>query len=179
MCKGSCREATEGLFCLCKLLFNKPFVYSLKTPLRGVRKATLPKARRLYPRARLTPCLIRLRRALFGLGSTGDKKGIGTLLRSDSCFGAGGRGRTDTVSLPLDFESSTSANSITPAYDADYYNISKNKNQEVFEIFLLLFDFFVSTKTCPQKTFLFFIFSSCFLVILLLNFFQKGTAVGA
>ena len=30
-------------------------------------------------------------------------------------FGAGGRGRTDTVSLPLDFESSTSANSITPA----------------------------------------------------------------
>ena len=32
-----------------------------------------------------------------------------------SFFGAGGRGRTDTVSLPLDFESSTSANSITPA----------------------------------------------------------------
>ena len=30
-------------------------------------------------------------------------------------FGAGDRGRTDTVSLPLDFESSTSANSITPA----------------------------------------------------------------
>ena len=29
--------------------------------------------------------------------------------------GAGGRGRTDTVSLPLDFESSTSANSIIPA----------------------------------------------------------------
>ena len=32
--------------------------------------------------------------------------------------GAGGRGRTDTVSLPLDFESSTSANSITPAYES-------------------------------------------------------------
>ena len=31
-------------------------------------------------------------------------------------FGAGDRGRTGTVSLPLDFESSTSANSITPAY---------------------------------------------------------------
>ena len=31
--------------------------------------------------------------------------------------GAGDRGRTDTVSLPLDFESSTSANSITPAYN--------------------------------------------------------------
>ena len=30
-------------------------------------------------------------------------------------FGAGDRGRTGTVSLPLDFESSTSANSITPA----------------------------------------------------------------
>ena len=29
--------------------------------------------------------------------------------------GAGSRGRTDTVSLPLDFESSTSANSIIPA----------------------------------------------------------------
>ena len=33
-----------------------------------------------------------------------------------SLFGAGGGGRTRTVSLPLDFESSTSANSITPAY---------------------------------------------------------------
>ena len=30
-------------------------------------------------------------------------------------FGAGGRGRTDTVLLPQDFESCTSANSITPA----------------------------------------------------------------
>ncbi len=30
-------------------------------------------------------------------------------------FGAGGRTRTDTVSLPTDFESVTSANSITPA----------------------------------------------------------------
>ena len=60
-----CREATEGLFCLFKLLFNKPFVYSLKTPLRGVRKATLPKARRLFPRARLPPCYIRLRRVIL------------------------------------------------------------------------------------------------------------------
>ena len=31
------------------------------------------------------------------------------------CFDAGGRGRTDTVLLPRDFESRTSANSITPA----------------------------------------------------------------
>lgn len=30
-------------------------------------------------------------------------------------FGAGSRGRTDTVSLPPDFESGTSANSIIPA----------------------------------------------------------------
>ena len=33
-------------------------------------------------------------------------------------FGAGGRGRTDTVLLPQDFESCTSANSITPAYNS-------------------------------------------------------------
>ena len=45
--------------------------------------------------------------------------------------GAGGGGRTRTVSLPLDFESSTSANSITPAYmTASYYNTSRSKNQE-------------------------------------------------
>ena len=31
-------------------------------------------------------------------------------------YGAGGRTRTGTVSLPVDFESTTSANSITPAY---------------------------------------------------------------
>ena len=33
-------------------------------------------------------------------------------------FGAGGRTRTGTVSLPVDFESTTSANSITPACNA-------------------------------------------------------------
>ena len=31
-------------------------------------------------------------------------------------YGAAGRGRTDTVSLPRDFESRASANSTTPAY---------------------------------------------------------------
>ena len=31
-------------------------------------------------------------------------------------YGAGGRTRTGTVSLPVDFESTTSANSITPAF---------------------------------------------------------------
>ena len=42
-------------------------------------------------------------------------------------FGAGDRGRTGTVSLPLDFESSTSANSITPANITDtlYYKVSE------------------------------------------------------
>ena len=39
-----------------------------------------------------------------------------------SIFGAGGRGRTDTVLPPRDFESRTSANSITPAYKVLNYN---------------------------------------------------------
>ena len=37
-------------------------------------------------------------------------------------FGAEGRTRTGTVSLPVDFESTTSANSITSAH-ANYNNI--------------------------------------------------------
>ena len=51
-------------------------------------------------------------------------------------FGAGDRGRTDTVSLPLDFESSTSANSITPAFNKWYCIIFLIKNQVFFYIFL-------------------------------------------
>ncbi len=39
-----------------------------------------------------------------------------TLWVRSSLFGAGGGGRTRTVLLPTDFESVTSANSITPAY---------------------------------------------------------------
>ena len=39
-------------------------------------------------------------------------------------FGAGSGGRTRTVSLPLDFESSTSANSIIPAYLVDLAIVS-------------------------------------------------------
>ena len=39
-------------------------------------------------------------------------------------FGAGGGGRTRTVSLPQDFESSTSANSITPASALHFGNKS-------------------------------------------------------
>ncbi len=49
-------------------------------------------------------------------------------------FGAGSRGRTDTVSLPPDFESGTSANSIIPAYDADLlYHIDFQKSRGFFE----------------------------------------------
>ena len=42
--------------------------------------------------------------------------------------GAGDRTRTGTVSLPADFESATSANSITPACKC-YYTILLQKNQ--------------------------------------------------
>ena len=53
-------------------------------------------------------------------------------------FGAGSRGRTDTVLLPSDFESDASANSTIPAWCVDlingcYYNISFRKNQELKE----------------------------------------------
>ena len=54
-------------------------------------------------------------------------------------FGAGSRGRTDTVSLPQDFESSASANSTIPAYcgricnHERYYNTISKKNQEIFQ----------------------------------------------
>ena len=62
-----------------------------------------------------------------------------------SGFGAGSRGRTDTVSLPLDFESSTSANSITPAYSIHTTDILSQKREIVkpfFEIFTPFFHFF-------------------------------------
>ena len=52
------------------------------------------------------------------------KTKIRPLSRTDFRFGAGGRGRTGTVSLPLDFESSTSANSITPASALHFGNKS-------------------------------------------------------
>ena len=44
--------------------------------------------------------------------------------------GAGGGTRTHTVLLPTDFESVTSANSITPAYQLFYYSVPSGKNQE-------------------------------------------------
>ena len=47
--------------------------------------------------------------------------------------GAGGRGRTDTVSLPRDFESRTSANSITPAccLQLYYYSGCDKEKQDI------------------------------------------------
>jgi hypothetical protein len=59
-------------------------------------------------------------------------------------FGAGDRGRTDTVSPPLDFESSTSANSITPAkLDLIIQHIvSKHKRKfSFFKIFMFILHF--------------------------------------
>ncbi len=53
-------------------------------------------------------------------------------------FGAGSRGRTDTVLLPSDFESDASANSTIPANvrtiarHAHYYSIEVLKNQYLF-----------------------------------------------
>ena len=47
--------------------------------------------------------------------------------------GAGDRGRTDTVSLPQDFESSASANSTTPANQyKHYFNIKFSILQDFF-----------------------------------------------
>ena len=56
-------------------------------------------------------------------------------------FGAGGGGRTRTLSPGPDFESGTSANSITPAWscDATYYTITSFQNQVLFKIYIKLF----------------------------------------
>ena len=51
--------------------------------------------------------------------------------------GAGDRGRTDTVSLPLDFESSTSANSITPANNIGIISHQKQKIKRFCKVFLI------------------------------------------
>ena len=51
--------------------------------------------------------------------------------------GAGGGGRTRTVSLPTDFESVTSANSITPANQLFYYISIFCKNQEKYYNFVI------------------------------------------
>ena len=52
-------------------------------------------------------------------------------------FGAGSRGRTDTVLLPSDFESDASANSTIPAYSCVKhgvnYSTTKEKNQYLMQ----------------------------------------------
>ena len=55
--------------------------------------------------------------------------------KSDFFVGAGGRGRTDTVLPPRDFESRTSANSITPAIIElpVYYSIFQLVMQDIFD----------------------------------------------
>ena len=50
--------------------------------------------------------------------------------RKGQFSGADGGGRTRTVSLPTDFESVTSANSITSANQLFYYSRTDAKNQE-------------------------------------------------
>ena len=51
--------------------------------------------------------------------------------------GAGGRTRTGTVSLPVDFESTTSANSITPAKEQLLlYNIRSKKSRDIWKFIL-------------------------------------------
>jgi hypothetical protein len=59
----------------------------------------------------------------------------GTQVASQGQPGAGGRTRTGTVSLPVDFESTTSANSITPACVKSryYYTLLFAKKQGVFQ----------------------------------------------
>ena len=62
------------------------------------------------------------------------------------CLGTGGRGRTGTVSLPLDFESSTSANSITPAqltsdFDKILYHRFFDLSNKIFYKFSIKFLF--------------------------------------
>ncbi len=48
-------------------------------------------------------------------------------------LGAGDRGRTGTLSPGPDFESGTSANSITPAHNIWYYIRFNSKNQYLFK----------------------------------------------
>ena len=58
--------------------------------------------------------------------------------------GAGGRTRTGTLSPAVDFESTTSANSITPACDLIDNTIRCNKNQVKILAFIKSFDCFIN-----------------------------------
>ncbi len=58
-------------------------------------------------------------------------------------FGAAGRSRTGTVSLPADFESATSANSITAAHETDSFILTPTLQfvKKKFEIKKYFFDY--------------------------------------
>ena len=59
-------------------------------------------------------------------------------------FGAAGRSRTDTVSLPSDFESDASANSTTAASLNDFIIIANEikKSKRFHSLFYIFFNFF-------------------------------------
>ena len=63
-----------------------------------------------------------------------------TLSKLDGKRGAGGRTRTGTLSPAVDFESTTSANSITPACDLIDNTIRHSKNQVKISVFIKSFD---------------------------------------
>ena len=84
-----------------------------------------------------TPDYVRLRRGGSTPSSSLNIKNRTYTISVSSVFGAGDRGRTGTVSLPLDFESSTSANSITPANITDLlYYIQFKKSILIFYLLI-------------------------------------------
>ena len=81
-------------------------------------------------------------------------------------YGAGGRTRTGTVSPPVDFESTTSANSITPAYASGahlsitplliiHYLFSKRKRKNNFRHFFWLHGNILAMRHCCMVHILF------------------------
>ena len=94
-----------------------------------------------------------------------------------SLFGAGDRGRTDTVSLPLDFESSTSANSITPAYNSGIIAHPKRKIKRFCKVFSKFFHNFSGSRSLGSCPFLFFVDFYGFFGSQNHNFWKKKTAL--
>ena len=122
---GTMRRISGGAFSLflnlmaLTLVGSVPVIGSLRGRPRGGGRILV--AARRASNANLFASLAREDRlAIFAKGSASyrHQKREGSTSWNLLFFGAGDRGRTDTVSLPLDFESSTSANSITPAYYA-------------------------------------------------------------
>ena len=72
----------------------------------------------------------------FAEGKHHSKKSLLSIDKRDFFVGAGGGTRTHTVSLPTDFESVTSANSIIPAFITDsLYYIQMEKS--ILNLFFL------------------------------------------